>query len=378
VGNTATFKYLDTAAVKKHCQNDKDAIERECKPESEDDKKKRQKGKGGLLSKLKLPKAAGNGKPDSAWIGDHCEFLMFKPGSADEMFGELSGLPEQMAKDLGVKALESAKDKAADMLADAVKKKVAKMAAKQAILRVGSFLAGPWVGIAVNVAMTADGANDLAKAVKEFPELRDKVVEASKALEAAEKQIKDIKGLLDGYKDPKTGELNKNKLISDMMEGAARLNPCITARRCQLVPFNQTYGAAPLAGKGCCPGQSGHHVLPSSMFKDCPQYDEKHAPTICAEGATNAHGSHGKLHKNLKQVLDKEYASTAYGSPMSRKDAIDAGVESVQRTFPDARCSEQCLRAQLESHYKKIKCKPKKANGFSGNGKDSSIGTTTE
>jgi uncharacterized protein YidB (DUF937 family) len=368
VGNTATFKYLDTAAVQKHCKKEKDAIEKECKPESEDDKKKRQKGKGGLLGKLKLPKAAGNGKPGSAWVGDHCEFLMFKPGSADEMFGELSGLPEQLAKDLGVNALEAVKDKAADMLADAVKKKVAKLVAKQALIRVGSFLAGPWVGIAVNIAMSADAANDLANAIKEFPDLKDKVVEASKALEAAQKQIADMKGLLDRYIDPKTGKLNKDALISDTMEGAARLNPCIRARRCQLVPFNQTHGKAPLAGKGCCPGQTGHHVLPSSMFKDCPDYKEEQAPTVCAEGATNSHGSHGKLHRSLRGILEKDYGSTPYGSPLSKKDAIDAGADSVQRVFPESKCSEKCLKAQLEAHYKALNCTPKKANGYAGNG----------
>jgi hypothetical protein len=314
VGNTASFPYLDSKTVDKHCKKEKEEIEEKCKPESDDTKAKRQQGRGGLLGKLKVPKSSKGGKPGSEWIGDHCEFLMFKPGSASEMFADLQNLPQQMAEQLGTKAMEAVENKARAALEDAVKKKLAKMGLKQVATRVGSFLGGPWVGVPVNIAMTVDGANDIAKAAEEFPELKKEVEKAQQALQEAERKIKDVQSQLDHYKDEK-GNLNKDALISDTMEGAARTNPCITARRCQLVPYRQTETAQSTSGKGCCPGQTGHHLLPEAMFDHCDNYgpvQHANAPTICVEGSTNTHGSHGKMHAALDVVLRREHAGTPF------------------------------------------------------------------
>jgi hypothetical protein len=370
IANTPSRHYRDTAAFKKNCQKELKEIEEKCKPESDEAKEKRRKGKGGLLGKLKPPAMTKGGKPGSEWIGDHCEFLMFKPRSANDMFDELKGLPDQLAEQLGMKALEALERKAEEVLMNAVKSKLKKIAVKQALVRVGAFLGGPVVGIAVNIAMTADGARDVMKAMNEFPEYKQKLEDAKKAVEQASKQVKDLKELRDRYIDPKTGELNKDALVSDTMEGAARMNPCVTARRCNLVPYRRTENPEALNGKGCCPGQTGHHVLPSAMFAHCSNYTDAkkdNAPTVCVEGATNTHGSHGKMHRSLKAIQD-DRKSVPTGGTMSKADAIDDGVESVQRTFPEAKCSEKCLKAQLESFYQKLNCKPKKESGLPGGG----------
>jgi GHH signature containing HNH/Endo VII superfamily nuclease toxin 2 len=381
VGNTATFPYLDSKAVTKHCDDEKKAIDQQCKPESDDAKTRRMQGKGGLLGKLKLPKKPdSSAKPGGQWIADHCEFLMFKPRSATEMFSELENLPGQMAQQMGTKALEAAHNKAKEVLEKAVEKKLAKMGAKQLAGRVGSFLGGPWTGIGVNIAMTASGAHDMATALEELPDLKGELDSARRALDDATQKVKEAQSALDRYKKA-DGSLNADALISDTMEGAARTNPCITARRCQLVPYNQTQNPAALNGKGCCPGQTGHHVLPSAMFEHCDNYNSSqaaNAPTICVEGATNSHGSHGRIHGGLKRVLERDYPNIPYGAAMPSKDATQAGVDSVQEIFPESKCSEKCLKAQLDDYYKKLNCKPKKANGFSSNGKSSSIGTTKE
>lgn len=376
IPNTPSKHYQDTPAFKKNCKKELKEIEEKCKPESDEAKEKRLKGKGGLLGKLKLPTLAKGGKPGAEWIGDHCEFLMFKPRSADDMLAELTQLPDKLAKDLGMKAREAAERKAEEVLKNAVKSKLKKMAIKQALVRVGAFLGGPGVGIAVNIAMTADGARDVMKAMNEFPEYKRQLEEAKKAVEQAAKQVKDLKDLRDRYIDPKTGQLNKDALVSDTMEGAARMNPCVTARRCILVPYNQTENPAALNGKGCCPGQTGHHVLPSAMFEHCSNYTSEksaNAPTVCVEGATNSHGSHGKAHRNLARVLDRKFPNVDTGGAIPKDAAIDAGVESVKDTFPEANCSKECLKARLEQFYKKLNCKPKKQSGLPGSGKGAEI-----
>lgn len=369
VGNTPAKPYTDTFNKSTDCAKDKAAIDKSCKPEAEEDKLKRQKSKNSLLSKIKLPTHGGKStKPDAQWINDHCEFLMIKPSSPEEMFKELSGIPAKMADELGTKALEAVKNKAQEKLTDAVEKKLAKMGLKQVAARVGSFLGGPWTGIAVNVAMTADGANDIKNAVKEFPDLTNEIEQAKQQLEVAEKKIAEFTKEFDKYKDPtKASGFNEQAMVSDMMHGAAEMNPCIRARRCSLVPYNQTENPAAANGKGCCPGQSGHHVLPSSMFKDCPEYKAAEAPTICVEGTTNSHGSHGLIHgmlgANLGDLMYKGGKQIPPGAPIMKKDAIEAGAKSVEDAFPLSKCDTRCIKAQLSAFYDKLNCVAKNASG---------------
>ncbi|WP_431257452.1 HNH/endonuclease VII fold toxin-2 domain-containing protein [Roseateles chitinivorans] len=375
MGNTPNFPYLDSKS-KKSCEGknglkgEREEIEEKCKPESEENKTKRHAKRGGLLGKLQRKPNAGSSKPNAGWIGSHCDFLMLKPGAADDMVKDLEALPAQMAESLGMKALEAVEQKVVQALEDAVKKKLAKLALKQGFIRVFSFLGGPVVGVAVNVAMTADAINDVKRAVEEFPQMKKEVENAQRALESAKKQVTDVNKALDHYRDPKTGLLKKDAIASDMMELAARTNDCLTARRCMLVPYNQTGSGPAMAGKGCCPGQTGHHLLPEAMFDHCSNYGSKEharAPTMCVEGATNSLGSHGKAHRSLLRVLDTNHRGTAFGQTMTKADAIDAGVESVRKTFPESKCSEECLKAQLENYYKKINCKPKKESGIKDN-----------
>lgn len=371
--NTPSHIYADTFNTHPDCVNDKNEVERKCKPETDDEKKKRQKGKGGLLGKLKLPAHSGKAdRPGAQWINDHCEFLMIKPSSPEAMFRELQDIPGKLANELGVNALEAVKSEAQEKLKSAVEKKLAKMGLKQLVTRVGSFLAGPWVGIAVNIAMTADGANDIKNAIEEFPDLKRELEEAAKKLEDAQKKVADLQNELDKYKDPKSASgYNEQAMVSDMMHGAAEMNPCIQARRCALVPYNQTENPASSRGNGCCPGQSGHHLLPSAMFDGCDKYKESRAPTICVEGTNNAHGSHGLIHNKLGGILSKEFPGVPEGSPIPKNKAIDAGVESVGKAFPESKCDEKCLKAQLKAYYDNLKCTPKKNAGLPGSGKGS-------
>lgn len=377
--NTRRHVYIDTAAAKGNCAKDVGAIEKKCAPETPTEKQSRQKSAPGPLGKLKLPTHSGKAaNPDAQWINDHCEFLMIKPSSPDEMFKELENIPAQMADELGTKALEAVEAKAKEKLESAVKAKLAKMAIKQGLVRGGSFLGGPWTGAAVNILMTADGANDAIKAAEEFPELKREVEQAAAKIKDAKAQISDIQGQLDKYKNP-DGSYNKQKMVTDMMTGAAKLNPCIRARRCALVPYRETLN--PLSGrdgKGCCPGQSGHHVLPSAMFDGCPGYVEGDAPTVCVEGTNNRHGSHGTVHAELMgELKNLEYPSGANiprGAQITKEAVINAGVRSVKSAFPESGCDERCLKAQLHAFYDRLNCTPVSHPGVAEPGKKKSPG----
>ncbi|WP_348945690.1 HNH/endonuclease VII fold toxin-2 domain-containing protein [Chitinibacter sp. FCG-7] len=122
-------------------------------------------------------------------------------------------------------------------------------------------------------------------------------------------------------------------------------------------------------GKGCCPGQTGHHLLSSAMFSDCSksEYKASKAPTICVEGAYSSNGSHGMIHRNMRDNLGKLEDAAGnkipYNTPITKKQAIDEATKSVEQTFPTAGCDPKCIRAQLNEFYKDLDCTPKSHPG---------------
>jgi hypothetical protein len=117
--------------------------------------------------------------------------------------------------------------------------------------------------------MTADAINDVANAINEFPELKRQVEDAQRQLQSAKDQLGDLNKAMDRYRDPATGEWKQDLLASDMMEGAARTNDCISARRCQLVPFNHLIR---------------HEAQPSSAFELPDPY-----AGICSHAGVGCH-----------------------------------------------------------------------------------------
>jgi len=56
---------------------------------------------------------------------------------------------------------------------------------------------------------------------------------------------------------------------------------------------------------GCCPGQTGHHLIPDSWAKNanCTNYKEGDAPVVCVEGVSQNDGTHQSVHYNLNEDL---------------------------------------------------------------------------
>ncbi|WP_379674930.1 hypothetical protein [Massilia antarctica] len=158
-------------------------------------------------------------------------------------------------------------------------------------------------------------------------------------------------------------------IMAATMASAAHADPCIKARKCLLIPYMDADKTA--AGNGCCPGQTGHHLLPSAMFDQyAPElnsdkktykrkmkndgrrpcwkgYEHNAALTICLEGTTNrsANGSHGHAHKETGDILDRFRKS----ADMPYTDARNEVADMFATMFG---CDSKCLSEQLDDSLK--------------------------
>ena len=90
--------------------------------------------------------------------------------------------------------------------------------------------------------------------------------------------------------------------------------------------------------RDCCPGQTGHHLVPDAMMRpgpgqrrvqgnsNCIGYDEKKAPTVCVEGAGANTGSHATIH-TVTEAEIAEKMNTDGSISMER--SIQAATDST-------------------------------------------------
>jgi GHH signature containing HNH/Endo VII superfamily nuclease toxin 2 len=215
--------------------------------------------------------------------------------------------------------------------------------------------------------------------------------------------LDDLKFLANDAKD-QLGEALKvwsekpDAAMAEAMSIAAYMDPCIRARKCQLVPYNATekggkdeeqdgemvrINGRVAQGNGCCPGQTAHHLIPHNAVKDAKCTHERKnaagipkskpytyggAPTICLEGQDNNFGTHGKAHAKLGKAM--EHWRDSIGNAISYPDMRDKALDAVSHVTKH--CKPECLKAQLDSYYKN--CKDLKA--VAGTNSDPKIDTT--
>jgi len=148
-------------------------------------------------------------------------------------------------------------------------------------------------------------------------------------------------------------------------------DPCIKARRCMLVPYKPDD-----PNGGCCPGQTGDHLIDAASFLGPKEYKGQHrnkrpkiegwgnydvdkAPCVCAEGPNYHTATHGQLHTRRGVVA--LHAKDSAGQ-WSCKDASKTGAKAVCKTFPKSGCSEECIEKQLNDYHDKARkpAKPEK------------------
>lgn len=377
--NTPPYLYMAYAdkGLRAVCANDLKKVEKECEPEKDEPNKKKSPRalKRSFLKKLRERTKAFEGKirnkgkgfkPDdaNAWMDDHCAGLWLKPSVTHfkEDVDKYAGQLQDMAKDMD-QVVNTLVKPMVETLTQEIIEKIAWEAAKKGAkmgLRAGARwgvgaagLAAGGVGVIVTeVVATAWNIWDLVSTGYDVyvfgQEMYKQIDEISAIMGDYDKALNEMNNLWE------TAKTNPTATMSSGMEAMARLNACTRARRCLLVAYSDTGTVASFSGKGCCPGQTGHHLLPDEMTKNnnCPGYNKRTAPVLCVEGVNNSHGSHGKIHRKLAALLKNR------GKTISYDKARDIAVESVQATFPESGCDTKCLKAQLDAYYKNKCTKP--------------------
>jgi Domain of unknown function (DUF4150)/GHH signature containing HNH/Endo VII superfamily nuclease toxin 2 len=370
--NTPVFPYISRGWFSHDCSAEEKRIERACKPESEQSDSKKEIKKHSkltsLLNKLKAKNKVGRrGKDGKHWTDDHCGGLHFSLDSASAAQEYAKDMQDIFNKIPGEKEILGALEgELKDMAFRAGAKAAAKWTAKAGLKQLG----GSTIPLAGNIAMGLWSAYDAAVAIGDVSEIKAVAEETLEELATLKNKFADIENLGKEFKNFDKLSLGEQAekaqaLGAEGQDLLATLNSCTRARKCNLVPYGKD-GAGNLLGQrgksnvesasggGCCPGQTGHHLIPGGSIKEsCPNYDHGTAPTVCVEGTSQNHGSHKRVHV----ALAKEHRALAKGgkiaadNTMSMDDAIDAAAKSHADAFPLSRCSKKCIRAQLASYY---------------------------
>jgi hypothetical protein len=149
-----------------------------------------------------------------------------------------------------------------------------------------------------------------------------------------------------------SGAFSTDKATSTKRAQSASADKCSAARRCRLLPFD----AKPQDGiKGCCPAQTGDHIVPKSSFflksvsdgTPMPGWDNykiDDAPCMCTEGGSCT-GSHG-----LRHAHHKAFADVDPGTHRSFNDEVKHCADGAKAIAPQ--CDQGCIEAQLKAGHK--------------------------
>ncbi len=376
--NTPLFPYVSRSFMASNpCKAEQDRIERACKPESEHSEARKEINKKhtsvvGQLLKSKRKEPASS--KDKHWRDDHCDGMHIALGSKNvglEYAKELSETYKKLPNELNLLAALEAE--LMEMATKAGAKAFGKLAAKAGVKQLaGSSLPG-WGNAAMAITSVVDGAlaigdvNEIRRVALESLDqlkvLKDKV----NVLEKMSKEFADFEKLTPQQQLEKAQELG-----AEGQDILATLNPCARARKCNLVPKSVQDGSKveTADGKGCCPGQTGHHLIYDAMIKDagCPDYKYSTAPTVCTEGTSQHLGSHKRVHDAMdlatQGLADK---GKLQNNTMSLEEGIDNAVKAHMATFPLSRCKPGCIKAQLDGYYKS-KCPNVRLKAVNKNG----------
>jgi len=374
--------------------------------EERNDKRKKYNDKlksGGKVKKGKHEKEIYRVR-NKTWKDTHCQKVLFDyEMSEEDVKKKLETVKEEMEK-LQDDFEEVLYDKGIEFVEDKVTKVVgvAGCAGAGAVIGgiIGFFFGG--VGAApgavlggelgaslCGAAATADTVLDTIEGAVDIWNNKDAIADRIAKLKGAIESVDELKQNVEDLANLEGEEKRKKKEeIYDKITESVNNDPCLKARRCQLIPYknntivaSQAKGATPMdkafkldQKKGCCPGQRAHHIIPETKFDGCDNYTKEihnGAPTVCAEGGHSS-GTHGKLHgktdDNTDKMVNGEYEHTSTGcngNASSLKCTIEASSDAFVKTFKGSKCKKKCIKEQLEKYYKDLGCTmvPKNKNG---------------
>lgn len=356
--NTPVFPYIDHSFLRGNpCKKEEDRIDKACKPEhKEGDLKKELRSKSKLAKALQKMRGQQRSKRGVwHWTDDHCDGLHIPMRSAEVAKAELEKYRDALeAGKQELAHLETLRPMLVDAALHAGKEALAKWAAKAAVKQV----AGTSLPALGNAAMAIWSVVDGISAISNIADIKATATQVLEQLDVVKEKFGEISQLAEKLKNPSPEDIQK--LVADSQDLLATVNDCTRARKCNLVPYRTGAGRGgkvePANSGGCCPGQTGHHLIPSGSIEDsCPGYNANTAPTVCVEGTNQAMGSHGRVHGALAEVHEKlKREGKLTNGTMSMDQSTEAAADSHEKAFPLSRCSKACILAQLKSHYDKL------------------------
>jgi hypothetical protein len=138
----------------------------------------------------------------------------------------------------------------------------------------------------------------------------------------------------------------RQSLAADIATATAEANnnPCVQASRCHLRPYKPNKRKKQ---KGCCPGQTPHHIPPASCFKGVRKYNKKQALCVCLEGTQQHVGSHGKNHAAIDYLAGKRKLEPRDPCSIAEYNTICAKAVAAQ-----CGCEWECIEQQLNESLK--------------------------
>ncbi|MDH0868135.1 HNH/endonuclease VII fold toxin-2 domain-containing protein [Mitsuaria sp. GD03876] len=409
MANTPTTVYLDTFNTAPACFNDRTDVKNKCAKKPEEKKKEEKKRQSGLRRVIKNALSSVDevgqkiyaykkGSPSTnEWMDDHCDGLWVKP-----QFNGKKDFPKEYAE--FQKRMDNLETTASYYLKNPGK--IAESGYKQFVSQAMQEL-GPdtvmdmaknklgkdllFALIPTGKGKVVQGLGQAAKGGYSINSYMDMAGEiASKIRNPATLELlDDMKFLLSERKDALMNALgNRDAMMAEALSIAAAMDPCTKARKCMLVPYDANSKLNVRKGNGCCPGQTGHHIIPNTAVEGSKcnrkeknnagvpvqkDYSYGSAPTICLEGQDNTYGTHGtahgKLSKSMQGWRDKK------GMDIPYTDMRNKSLEAVEHVTHH--CNQECLKAQLDAYYQncgKLKAlagsssDPKPEKGADGDG----------
>mgnify|MGYP001793678284 CR=1 FL=1 len=309
------------------------------------------------------------------WKDKHCAAALFSPDiSQADAQAQISGLVDDI-QNIQQELLDILTDAGVNVATEALQRYATRAVARQVI-----------GGVVAPLALAVNVISGLWTAWSTYSDISAITDLAQQQLETLQNIQGEAQRMLDAANAGGAEFDQWKQQISEEMRDAVGNEPCLRARRCFLVPYKNvgsqigdyttnsagrnlttrgqggifgTDGVLSLAdSRGCCPGQTGHHVLPQSWLAgpggtgSCPGYNHRTAPVACLEGYNQHSGSHGSAHDGLDGQAD------LYGSnPMTMDEGIDAAAEAYTGPgAPGDHCDKACIKEQLKAYYKDLGC----------------------
>lgn len=126
---------------------------------------------------------------------------------------------------------------------------------------------------------------------------------------------------------------------------------CRRVRRCMLTPYRIYDKESGKDKSPCCPGQTGHHLIPKSFASGfrvaSSRYSSRTAPCICVEGRTQRIGTHGQIHA----IQEAAIRNLSMNGEIEYRALTRSAARAARWVFIESQCSPDCIEAQLDAYH---------------------------